>query len=73
MSVEEERVGRTSTAVEVVGKDTMAFGEAVVGEDPMAVGEDPSAIGEAVDGQGGGHRGGADARRGPNGDQGSDW
>jgi hypothetical protein len=32
-------VGRTSTPVEVIGKDSMALGEVVVGEDPAVVGE----------------------------------
>jgi hypothetical protein len=42
-----ERVGRTSTVVEVVGEDPAALGEAVVSEDPTMVGGDPVAIAEA--------------------------
>jgi hypothetical protein len=40
-------VGRTSTAVEAVGEDPAALGEAVVSEDPAMVGGDLAAIAEA--------------------------
>jgi hypothetical protein len=43
MSVELERVGRTSVEAAyeaVVGEDLAALGEAVVSEDPTALGED---------------------------------
>jgi hypothetical protein len=49
MSVELERVGRTSVEAAceaVVGEDLAALGEAVVGEDPTALGEDLAVVTE---------------------------